>query len=107
MEAQMDSNKEGMDGWPEEMKAWRKETTAYQATEANPEMTRADLGQVRVAAVVFEESLKKMDTMDLEASPEEINSLAKLLKMRPQRKLSEHWMTDRRTSDQPCYIGFH
>jgi hypothetical protein len=61
MESKMDSTQEKMDAWLEEMKARRKETSVYEATKG---------GLVEAAVYIFDETLNKMDTTELETDRE-------------------------------------
>jgi hypothetical protein len=76
-----------MDAWLEEMRAWRKDRTACQEAmevclekaKANTERMKAGLEEMKAAVDVFEERLVKMvkmDITDLEANPEEKESVA-------------------------------
>jgi hypothetical protein len=56
---------------------------------------------MEAAVDVLKERLDKMDTTDLEANPDEIESKSKhqkFLRKWPRWKLSEHWKTDMGTS---------
>jgi hypothetical protein len=77
MEPKMDSNKEKMDTWLEEMNTRWKETSAYEATEAYlekaklvSEQTKAGLEEA--AVYIFEETLNKMDTTEYGDQPRKV-----------------------------------
>jgi hypothetical protein len=66
------------------MRAWRKEIMACQEmteaclekVKANPEKTKAGLEEMEAMVDVFKEKLSKIGTTDLEANPEEKETIA-------------------------------
>jgi chromosome segregation ATPase len=75
--SRIEVNQGKTEAWLGEMKAWRKGTTSCQeATEACLEKAKANPEKMKTAVDIFRERLDNMDTADLDANPEEKETVA-------------------------------